>query len=65
MISDVLESIAGLEVFPIIGLILFVLVFLAVVIWVFKLPKRSVNRWSRIPLDDDNVSDSKGAKDNE
>lgn len=65
MISDVLESIAGLEVFPIIGLILFVLAFVAVIIWVVRLPKRRVKRWSRIPLEDDKVVDPKGADDNE
>jgi len=51
MFKDVLRA-TDLGDFAIIGLVIFVAVFLLVTVWVFTRPKKKVSRWSRIPLDD-------------
>jgi cbb3-type cytochrome oxidase subunit 3 len=51
MIKDALTHITGGEYFATIPLVVFVLIFIAVIIWAFKLDRVSVNEWSRIPLD--------------
>jgi cbb3-type cytochrome oxidase subunit 3 len=49
-----LEGIEGVEIYPIISLLLFFLVFVTMIIFVFKLPKRSIDEVSQLPLDTDN-----------
>ena len=51
MLSEVLSSIEGIRVFPLISLIVFVLAFSAVVIWVIRLDKRTISEAERLPLD--------------
>lgn len=48
-----LAGIDGVEIYPIISLLLFFLVFVTMVVFVFKLPKRSIDEVSQLPLDDD------------
>jgi hypothetical protein len=52
MLKNVLESIAGVDIFPIISLTLFALVFSAMLIWVFKLDKKTVAKLKNLPLED-------------
>jgi hypothetical protein len=47
-----LESISGISVFPMIGLILFVSVFVIAVISVFGTRKEVINEQSRLPLEE-------------
>jgi cbb3-type cytochrome oxidase subunit 3 len=49
-----LEGIDGVEIYPIISLLLFFLVFITMIVIVFKLPKKSIDEVSQLPLDDDN-----------
>jgi cytochrome c oxidase cbb3-type subunit IV len=54
MFSDNLGTIDGVSVFPIIGLILFFLIFIGVVIWAFKADKNYIKKMENIPLDNSN-----------
>ncbi len=48
-----LEGIDGVEIYPIISLLLFFIVFVSMLIFVFKLPKRSIEEKSQLPLESD------------
>jgi len=48
-----LADIDGVEIYPIVSLLLFFLVFVTMIIFVFKLPKRSIEEVSQLPLEDD------------
>ena len=49
-----LEGIDGVEIYPIVSLLLFFLVFITMIVFVFKLPKRRIDEISQLPLDNDN-----------
>lgn len=51
MYKEILRSIAGIEVFPIISLGLFLAVFAAVVVYAIRLDGRRVARFAQLPLD--------------
>ncbi|NOX17395.1 MAG: cbb3-type cytochrome c oxidase subunit 3 [Chlorobi bacterium] len=53
MFSSYLSAIDGIEVFPIISLIIFVTVFLIVLIRVFAMDKKSAVEAANIPLKDE------------
>jgi cbb3-type cytochrome oxidase subunit 3 len=48
-----LDTIAGVEIYPIISLVLFFIVFITMLIIVLKLPKKSIDEVSNLPLDND------------
>lgn len=48
-----LEGIDGVEIYPIISLLLFFTVFITMIIFVFKLPKKSIDEVSQLPLDEE------------
>ena len=52
MLKNVLESIVGIDVYPIISLALFGLFFSAVLLWVYKLDIKTVSRMENLPLED-------------
>lgn len=52
-----LESISGVEIYPIISLLLFFAVFTTMLIIVWKMPKHSIKTLSNLPLDNDLKSD--------
>lgn len=47
-----LETIAGVEIYPIISLLIFFVFFLVLGIWVFGYKKESIEKMSQIPLND-------------
>lgn len=47
-----LETIAGVEVFPILSLLIFFLFFVCLGIWVFSYGKDKIEEMSQIPLDE-------------
>ena len=47
------DTIIGVEIYPIISLILFFVVFITMLFLVFKLPKKSIEELSNLPLDND------------
>ncbi len=51
MFSDHLTKIDGIEIFPIISLILFFSLFVIAVVWVVKLDKKYLHRMENLPLD--------------
>lgn len=54
MIRNVLESIAGAEIFAVISLLIFVLVFCTMVFFAIKANKQYLNKMASMPLDDEN-----------
>lgn len=51
MHKEVLRAIAGVDVFPVISLVLFVVTFAAAVVWALRLDRAVVDRLSALPLD--------------
>jgi len=45
-----METIAGVELYPILSLLIFFLFFLALAIWVFSYKKEKIDELSQIPL---------------
>jgi len=52
MYKDILLSIAGIEVFPVVSLVLFVTVFAAVLISVVRMDRSRAEALASLPLDD-------------
>ena len=52
MEKNVLETIDGIQAYPLISLIVFVLFFLGIIVWVVKADKDHLNRMAAIPLGD-------------
>lgn len=48
-----LEGIDGVEIYPIIALLIFFSVFIAMFIFVWRLPKKRIDEISQLPLDND------------
>ena len=48
-----LDTIAGVEIYPIISLLLFFLVFTTMLFIVLKMPKKNIEEMSNLPLDND------------
>ena len=53
MISEVLKSIEGVEIFPLIGLFLFMAGFVVILILTWRMKPGDVDYLSRLPLDSD------------
>jgi hypothetical protein len=48
-----LDTIQGVEIYPIISLVLFFLVFTTMLLIVLKMPKKNIEELSNLPLDND------------
>ena len=48
-----LEGIDGVEIYPIISLLLFFTVFITMIVFVYKLPKRRIDELGGLPLDNE------------
>ncbi|MCF8267222.1 MAG: cbb3-type cytochrome c oxidase subunit 3 [Ignavibacteriales bacterium] len=57
MFSKYLSSIKDIEVFPIISLILFFLVFVAIIIWIVRMDKTYLRKMENLPLEEDHVTE--------
>jgi cbb3-type cytochrome oxidase subunit 3 len=51
MIKDYLQGINGVEIYPIISLIVFIVFFAAIIIWLFKVDKKYIKKMENLPLD--------------
>ena len=51
--KNYLETIAGVEIFPMISLILFVLFFVGLIFFVIKADKSYINHMQQIPFDEE------------
>jgi cbb3-type cytochrome oxidase subunit 3 len=65
MISDTLSSTEGVSIFAIIALISFVLLFVGVVIWIFKADKKYLKKMKNLPLESENKSINNSGQSNE
>ncbi len=54
------ENINGIEIYPIISLVLFFIVFTTMVIIVLKMPKDSIEEISNLPLENDSKINDHG-----
>ena len=59
MIRDTLQSISGIEFFPIIALIMFFAIFALVIIWVAKLDKNVLREMENLPFDTNKIDGDK------
>jgi cytochrome c oxidase cbb3-type subunit IV len=53
IVTNALEGIADIQIYPIIGLILFFTMFVILLIHVVRLSKNQVEEFGNLPLDDD------------
>ncbi len=51
MIQQYLESIENIDVFAIASMLIFVCIFMVVVIWIFKIDKKYINKMKNLPFD--------------
>jgi len=51
-LSDVISSAADLSLYPKVGLLLFVLVFVTILVRTLRRPSAQTERWGLLPLDD-------------
>lgn len=53
MYMDILRAIAGIEIFPILSLLVFFVFFAAMLVWAARLDRRQLARHARLPLEGD------------
>ncbi len=53
MYKNVLESMQGIEIYPLISLAIFFTFFVVLLVWVIRMKKSDIDEISRIPLEDD------------
>lgn len=58
IVTKVLEGVADIQIFPIIGLIIFFTLFVALIIHVARMSREEVEEYSHLPLEDDNDNSS-------
>lgn len=56
MYKDVLQSIKGVDLYAIISLILFIVLFIVVVVRLIKMDKNYIKKMERLPLEPENNS---------
>ncbi len=54
MIRNYLQSIEGIELYPLISLAVFVIFFIAVFIWILKVDKNYIKKMENLPLESEN-----------
>ena len=52
-IKHTFDLISGVEIYPIISLLIFFTLFILVLLYVFKMPKKKVKEMSNLPLDNE------------
>jgi hypothetical protein len=60
MYKDILLTITGIQVFPIISLVLFVIVFTSILIATLRIDGARAERFATLPLDNETVLDDSG-----
>lgn len=56
MYKEILQAIAGIEIFPVISLLLFVTVFGTVLYWTSRIDTARLTEFAQMPLDDTAVT---------
>lgn len=57
-IKEHMATIDGIEIFPIISLLIFFIFFIGLFWWVFGYKKESINEMNNIPFDNDNENNN-------
>ena len=52
MYKDVLRAIVGIEIFPVLSLVIFLAVFVVMLVWVLRLDRDRLAACASLPLDD-------------
>ena len=52
MYKEVLRTIAGIEIFPVLSLVIFMTVFVVMLVWVLRLDRDRLAAYASLPLDD-------------
>ena len=60
MYTEVLRSIEGIEIFPVVSLLVFVTVFSVMLLWTSRLNARVLHEYAAMPLDDDKAPRTEG-----
>ena len=55
MYKEVLRAIVGIEVFPVLSLLIFLTVFVVMLVWVFRMDRAALATYSSLPLQDAEV----------
>ena len=53
MFKEVLQSIEGVEFYTIVSMIIFILFFIGMTIWLFKVDKKYIKTMSELPLNEE------------
>lgn len=51
MYKEILQSIEGVSIYPIISLIVFILFFTAIIIWMIRVDKNYIKKMENLPFD--------------
>ena len=54
MFKEVLQSIEGIEFYTIVSMLIFILFFVGMTIWLFKVDKKYIKTMSELPLEENN-----------
>lgn len=52
MYKELLQSIEGIEVYPLISMFIFIALFIGVVVWILKLDKKYLKEMETLPFED-------------
>ena len=52
MYKEVLRTIVGIEIFPVLSLVIFLAVFVVMLVWVIRLDRHRLATYATLPLDD-------------
>jgi cytochrome c oxidase cbb3-type subunit 4 len=52
MYKEILQSIEGIEIYPLISLFIFLALFAGITIWIIRLDKKYVKKMEILPLDE-------------
>jgi cbb3-type cytochrome oxidase subunit 3 len=54
MIRNLLQSIEGVEIYPLISLVVFIIFFMVILVWMFRIDKNYIKEMEQLPLDSNN-----------
>ena len=55
MYKEVLRTIVGIEVFPVLSLLIFLTVFVVMLVWVFRMDRTALATYASLPLQHDDA----------
>ncbi|MFO7525343.1 MAG: cbb3-type cytochrome c oxidase subunit 3 [Ignavibacteriaceae bacterium] len=63
MIRDVLQSLEGIELYPVISLIIFIVFFAVLIIWMIKVDKKYIKKMKNLPLEKEDETENNNSGD--